>query len=151
MVTFIKDWGVRALGIVEAWAETLKERFAKVGAGVAGRVRDATKTETTEKHKRASRMLEHGRKHYNKKRYGKARRYFLGAVSSDPEYALAHYYLGLVRYQLNFSDRALASWEQAIRVDPDSDAALKAKQNIERVSSVTVRVIDELQQQLKRK
>lgn len=149
MFAFIQDWGKRGLDIVEACAETLKKRFARTGAEGANRIREAAKTEAIENHKKASRLLEHGRKHYNKRRYKKAQRYFAGAVSYDPEYALAYYFQGLVRYQLNFSDAASASWKQAIKVDPGSEAALKAKEKIERVHSQTVRVVDELEQQIR--
>ena len=80
--------------------------------------------------RRAVKELEKGRRYYNKRELKKARDYFERAVISDESYSLAHYYLGLVLYRLEFPQAGIAAWRRATEVDPDSEAAQKATRKL---------------------
>ena len=85
---------------------------------------------TEEEHKQAARQLESGREYYNKKRYKKALKYFQKAAAIDGRYGLAYYYLGLAMYKTDRPKGARAAWQRAIDVDPESDAADKAREKL---------------------
>lgn len=80
----------------------------------------------------AANLVESGRKYYNEKRYHKSERYFRKAVATDETYARAHYYLGLSLYQINMKSAAKSAWTRATEVDPDSEAAQKARRKLEK-------------------
>lgn len=81
-------------------------------------------------HKQAARYLETGREYYNKKRYKKARKYFEKAAATDGRYGLAYYYLGLAMYKTDRPKGAKSAWQRAIDVDPESEAADKAREKL---------------------
>ncbi len=82
---------------------------------------------TDEEHKQAARVLESGREYYNKKRYKKAMKYFQRAATIDGRYGLAYYYLGLAMYKTDRPKGARSAWRRAVDVDPESEAAEKAR------------------------
>lgn len=77
-------------------------------------------------------LVESGRKYYNDKRYHKSERYFRKAVATDESYARAHYYLGLSLYQINMKSAAKTAWTRATEVEPESEAAEKARRKLEK-------------------
>lgn len=81
-------------------------------------------------HKQAARFLETGREYYNKKRYKKALKYFQKAAGIDGRYGLAYYYLGLALYKTDRAKAARSAWQRVIDVDPDSEAADKAREKL---------------------
>lgn len=94
--------------------------------------------------KEAAGILEKGRKSYNHKHYEKAEQLFSQAVATDRNYALAHYYLGLVRYKLDDQPGAERSWEQAMAVEPGAEAAYKAEKKLNHVRKKLQGAINEL-------
>lgn len=81
-------------------------------------------------HKQAARHLENGREYYNKKRYKKALKYFQKAAATDGRYGLAYYYLGLALYKTDRPKGARSAWRRAIDVDPESEAADRAREKL---------------------
>lgn len=94
--------------------------------------------------KESAKILEKGRKFYNQKDYTKAEELFGLAVSTDRQYALAYYYLGLARYKLDDQPGAERSWEQAMAVEPGAEAAYKAEKKLNHVRKKLQGAINEL-------
>ena len=90
---------------------------------------EVTKPPATEERKRAIQYLHVGINLYNKKRFLDAVHAFRRSLDADPKYSRAHLYYGNAQYKLHNTDEAIASWEFAVRVDPDSEAGLKARKN----------------------
>jgi len=95
--------------------------------------------------KEARRLLDKGRRAYNEKRYTEAQTYLLRALEHDERLAWAHCFLGHTAYQLGRVDEAAGHWHRAIVSDPQSDAASKARQKIEGLSSKRREVLAELE------
>jgi tol-pal system protein YbgF len=53
---------------------------------------------------------------------------------TSPEVPLAYYKRGLAQVRLGQNDRARESWETVVKMFPDSDAALLAKQGLDRLA-----------------
>jgi tetratricopeptide (TPR) repeat protein len=112
--------------------------FTKKLRGMGSVLRDSAESVTRRiaggtpaaSHKEASVLLEKGRKFYNDKNFAKAEECFSRAVTEDPQYALAHYYLGLARYKRDNQRGAEAAWTQAMHVEPNSQAADKAEKKL---------------------
>lgn len=83
-----------------------------------------------QEHKQAARSLESGREYYNKKKYKKALKHFQKAAAIDGRYGLAYYYLGLAMYKTDRLRGARAAWQRAIDVDPESEAADRAREKL---------------------
>jgi tol-pal system protein YbgF len=54
--------------------------------------------------------------------------------ATSPEVPLAYYKRGLAQVRLGQNDRARESWETVVKMFPDSDAALLAKQGLDRLA-----------------
>lgn len=104
---------------------------------------------STASHKDASRYLEIGRKKYNAKKYDEAEKCFQKAVNADGQYALAHYYLGLVLYKRDDSEAALRAWNRTIVLDKHSEIAGKANRKIEQHQRKANQSIEHLKDRLK--
>jgi len=99
--------------------------------------------------KEARRMLEKGRKAYNEKRYTEAEGHLLRALEYDERLAWAHCFLGHTAYQLNRVEEAASHWHRAVVVDPDSDAASKARQKLEGLGSKRREVLADLERHVR--
>lgn len=99
--------------------------------------------------KKASKYLEKGRKYYNRKKYPEAERCFKHALEHDSLYPLGHYMMGLVLYKGDDTRGAKRHWEQAIKIDPNSEVALKADKRIESVNAKTQKIIQTLEDRQK--
>ena len=96
-------------------------------------------------HTQASALLERGRKHYNKKNFEKAERYFRKAVLADESYPLAHYYLGLSLYKRDDATGAIKAWKRTREIAPTDPAAFKAERKIEYAQKHLNRALSELE------
>jgi len=93
--------------------------------------------------------MKRGVEHYNEHRYEKADRYFKRAVTADESHAQAHYYRGLALYKLNQVDAALAEWLRASQVEPDSEAADKARRKLEGIGPKYEKAIEAFRKQMR--
>ena len=105
----------------------------------------------SEYRKQALRCLNEGIRLYNGKHYSEALAKFKDAIEVDPQYGRAHLYYGNAQYKLHRHEEALNAWERAIRVDPDSEAADKARAKLERLNSKNRQVIHDIQEQLRKR
>lgn len=78
----------------------------------------------------AKKLAKKGRSAYNDGNFESAADYFHQAIETDIRYAYAYTYLGHTYYKLNRLDDALHYWRQATEVDPNSEAAEKARRKI---------------------
>lgn len=97
-------------------------------------------------HKAASRLVDDGRLAYNGGHYGQAEDYFRRALIEDHTYTWAYTYLGHSLYKQGRRDEAVVEWERAIKCDPDSDAANKARRKIQHVEKSKYRTAQELEE-----
>ncbi len=84
-------------------------------------------------HDKAERLLRVGRSKYLAKDYQTAEKCFRCAILEDPNYTLAVCFLGHALYKLGLRKEAVAAWSRACEMDPDSDAAAKAREKLSRV------------------
>ena len=120
-----------------AWSQT--RRFAS----------HLVKGPTSNDRKRAIEAVKKGMAAYNAKNYPEAERLFRRGVDRDPHYARAHAYLGNALYkQKRFAD-AITSWQKAIHVEPDSDAAEMAQGKIQHLLSKGKTGIDDIDVEVK--
>ncbi len=77
--------------------------------------------------------VKEGVEHYNAKNYEKAEEAFKSAIEHDRGYARAHTYLGNTYYKTDHMAKALGAWNQAIKVEPKSDAADKARAKVKNI------------------
>jgi len=138
---FLRDLGLRVLEFFEFIGDLVFRLYYAV--------RSQTRSIDESDHKRASGYLERGRVYYNKKRYEKAEHYFRKSIDRDPQYALAHYYLGLALYRKDDSSAAVRAWNRAKEVEPGSDAAAKADKKLDYVKGHMVRVINDLEERIR--
>ena len=78
----------------------------------------------------AKKLAKKGRDAYNDGHFESAAGFFHEAIETDPRYAYPYTYLGHTYYKLNRLDDALHYWRQATEVDPNSEAAEKARRKI---------------------
>lgn len=98
--------------------------------------------------KKSRRLVEKGRKAYNRKDYTLAEEYFQKAAQADDENAWAYTYLGYALYQLGKVREAANAWTRASRIDPDSEAAEKAEKKLAYLKDREAQTVDTLQGQL---
>lgn len=97
----------------------------------------------------ASKLLEDGRQAYNGGNYSKAEDYFRRAIIEDETYGWAHTYLGHALYKQSRLTEAVAAWRGAAEVDPESDAARKARKKIQHVERSNFRAAADADQRLR--
>lgn len=112
--------------------------------------RELTKPPQTEARKRAIQYLHVGMQLYNKKRFLDALHAFKRALDTDPKYSRAHLYYGNAQYKMRNAEEAIASWEFAVRVEPDSEAARKAQSKLDALRTKNKQVYHELKEHLKK-
>ena len=100
---------------------------------------EVTRPPVTEQHKRALLHLNNGIASYADKLYADAANEFEKAITAEPRYGRAHYHFGCAQYKLGNTEEALKSWEFVCRIDPQSEAADKARKRIERARIKTER------------
>jgi len=64
-----------------------------------------------------------GNVYYGKGDYKKSRYHYEQAVELDPSIALAHFYLARAYLKLQLGEKALASVEKAVVLDPSHESA----------------------------
>jgi tetratricopeptide (TPR) repeat protein len=118
--------------------------------GAAGFVRRGANGDgpTTSQRKAATQLVKKGIDFYNTHRYIEACDFFREAIAQDPGYARAHCYLGNTLHKLGYPEEALFEWKKAVIVEPDSDAALKAQEKLDKIASRNAAVVRDLEDQL---
>ncbi len=114
-------------------------------------IEDILRPPATAEHKSAVKRVNTGVAYYNDKHYLDALHVFLSAIELDPHYSRAYMYLGNAHYKLKEHAEAAAAWERAIRVDPLSEAADKARMKLEHLRAKTHQAINELEEQIAHK
>ena len=100
--------------------------------------------------RKATRLVEEGRVHYNYRRYDLAEESFRNALLADSRYALAHTYLGYALYKQNRAGEAVQHWEEAVAIDPHSEAADKAERKLGMIRMKNVKINTWVEEQLKK-
>ncbi len=103
----------------------------------------------TEQRKKSIHYLHVGIRLYNSKRFEEALYAFKQALNMDPRYSRAHLYYGNAQYKLRNPEEAIASWEFAIRVEPDSDAATKARDKLATLRSKNQQALHDIKEHLR--
>ena len=93
----------------------------------------ASKGDTTNGRKEAIDFVKRGMVDFNEKRYKEAEGHFCRAIDKDANYGRAHAYLGNALYKQKRISEAIAAWNKAIEVEPNSDAADLAKAKLQKV------------------
>jgi len=114
---------------------TRKESAGKALRGVSRDVRKLRHTlkrpSGSEDRQAAKRLVRRGRSAYNAANYDAAENLFRRAILEDQRYARSYTYLGHTLYQMGRFKEAAKYWEQAIQVDPHSEAAGNALQKLQ--------------------
>ena len=105
-------------------------------------------TGTSPQRKDAMRCVNQGKNSYNARNYLDAEKAFMQAISEDPGYARAHYYLGNTLHKLNRPEDAVIEWQRAINVDADSEVAAKAQKKLDMISAKNLEAIKRLEEGL---
>jgi eukaryotic-like serine/threonine-protein kinase len=71
-------------------------------------------------------LLERGQRYENQGQWSLASATYHELLEDDPTNAVAHYRLGIVRDSLGMTDHAIASYREAMRLDPDMAEARRA-------------------------
>ncbi len=98
---------------------------------------------------RAHKLVKKGRRRFNEKKYHEAEGLFRTAIETHYKNTWAHTYLGHSLYHQGRHDEALESWKTADRIDPDSEAASKARKNIQLIERRASSAVSELEQRLR--
>ena len=106
---------------------------------------------TGRQRKEAVDIVNEGVKLYNMKKHKEALQKFREATVSDPTYARAYLYLGNALYKLAEHSEAMRAWECAMSVEPNSSAAIKARDKVAKVQSQNQMAIRDLHDSLKKK
>lgn len=110
--------------------------------------REISKPPATPAHKLAIHHLNRGLQYYNSKNYADAARMFEEAIAADPSYGRARLYYGNAQYKLHNVGEAMNAWEAAIRVDPHSEAADKAREKLEHLRFKNQTLVNEIEDRL---
>ena len=86
-----------------------------------------------ENRKHAQKLLDKGRERFNARDYEAAEKLFRSALAEDPECGWACTFLGHTLYHQGRHQDAIAAWRHAYKMDPVSDAGLKAKKKLDHV------------------
>ena len=121
--------------------------FARI-FGSLGFLRGHREGASTSQRKSAIRRVEKGIERYNTRRYVEAEELFRQAIALDPGYARAHCYLGNTLHKLGSPEEAVFEWKKAVIVDPESDAAAKAKDKLDKVAAHNTAVARSLEERL---
>ena len=112
-------------------------RKESLNDAVSDAKRDAHKLKRMLKHAQdrgdyegAVKMTKKGRQAYNMGHFDRAAGYFEEAIELDRNHTIAYTYLGHTFYKLNRLEDAVFYWKRAIAVDPDSEAAEKARRKL---------------------
>ncbi len=89
----------------------------------------------SEGRKQAYRVVKKGREAYNARDYLRAEDLFRQAILVDGRYSLAFTYLGYALYQQGRRTEAMTYWAKACEIDPDSEAAKKARLKMQVVAN----------------
>ena len=100
-------------------------------------------------HREAKRLMNAGRDFYNGKNYEKAEQHFRRALIEDDQYAWAMTFLGHTLYKQNRHTEAVHAWELAVEMDPDSDAASKARRKLQHVEKQDIKLREDLNDRLR--
>jgi tetratricopeptide (TPR) repeat protein len=87
--------------------------------------------------KRATKCVERGRKLYNDNAYGAAIEEFRQALTVDPKYQRAMYYLANASYKTKEFPQARRYWEQCILADPTTkfaDLSIRRLQHLDKAA-----------------
>lgn len=98
---------------------------------------------------RAHKLVKKGRRRYNEKKYHEAEGFFRSAIETYNKNVWAHTFLGHALYQQGRHDEALEAWKTADRIDPDSEAASKARKKIQLIERRASSAVTELEQRLR--
>lgn len=79
---------------------------------------------------------EMGMYYFGQEKYTDARRYLDTAVKAKKDFVLAHFYLGNIEENLNNTDKAIAKYEEVLKLDPEFE---KAKQHLEKLREQVVK------------
>lgn len=136
-------------------ARRLARRKESVREAAAQLTRDSRKlghsilpSRVNENREEARRLVRSGRNHYNNRRFDRAEEEFRNAIVYDAKYALAYTYLGHTLYKQGKGRDARYYWEQAIRTDPNSEAAEKARAKLQHMEQRGSEVQDWIRERL---
>ncbi|MBI4556473.1 MAG: tetratricopeptide repeat protein [Candidatus Hydrogenedentes bacterium] len=145
--TFAKNVG-KHVGRVILRRETTGDAIEEVR-------RDAQKMRTSVRdvagkgdRKSAAHLTEEGRCSYNVKDYVSAEEFFRQAIRVDEKYALAYTYLGHTLYKKGKFRDAATMWRRAIVLEPDSDAAAKARRKLQHLEHAEERFKHQVEDRL---
>ena len=140
---FVKNVWIHVKRVIQG-KESASEAFDQV-TNDTKRLRSEMKhSRGSHDHAYAARLVERGRKAYNQKQYREAEGFFRDATHEDPNYALAHTYLGNALYKLQRSGDAMYAWTKAMEVDPYSKAGQQAALKMKNMKSKKDRTINDL-------
>ncbi len=138
------------LALVLRRRETVAEAMAAVRRDTQKLARTTgIAAHTAGNRKDAVRLTRKGRQAYNSRQYAAAQNLFEQAIDADPSYALALTYLGHTFYKQGQQRLAEAAWKRASNIDPDSEAASKARKKLQHTARATSKTIDGLVDRLK--
>lgn len=98
---------------------------------------------------RAHKLVKKGRRRYNEKKYHEAEEFFRSAIETYEQNVWAYTFLGYALYQQGRHDEALEAWKTADRMDPDSEAASKARKKIQVIERRASSAVSELEQRIR--
>ena len=139
---------VRHAGWVLARKESARDALAGLSRDTAKLKRTLTGPKTPQRRKQAVGLAKQGRRAYNQKEHAQAENHFREALVCDPDYPLAHLYLGHTLYQMGRIEEAVRSWEKVMAVAPGSKEAGRAERKIGHVGRRTGDVVDHLAERL---
>lgn len=128
--TFAKNVSIHLRRVFQR-RETCREAWADVAQDAHRLKRALLARIESESRQEATRLLEQGRLEYNIRDYESAEDYFKRAIQADRGYGLAYTFLGYALYKQGRMDDAVRFWQKAIKVEPDSEAASRARKKIQ--------------------
>ena len=99
-------------------------------------------------HGKAVQLVKAGRRKYDARDYATAEKCFRSATFEDPKYALAVTYLGHCLLKMGRRDDAIAAWQQACEMDPDSYAAQRARRKLQQMQRGETRLTSDLEDEM---
>jgi tetratricopeptide (TPR) repeat protein len=104
-----------------------------------------------ENRKHAQKLLDKGRDRFNARDYEAAEKLFRSALAEDPGCGWACTFLGHTLYHQGRHQDAIAAWQRAYKMDPVSDAGLKAQKKLEHVQRTQSDYLAAYQERMGRK
>ena len=139
--TYAKNLGIQTGRVVKGQA-SLGDAGKQLGSDTNKLIRAASGGSSY--HPESKELVDQARQLYNDKHYERAEEVFRMSLMFDDRNPWAFTYLGHTLYKLGRRNEALASWRRAIKVNPKSKAAEKARGQIDKLERKEAQVSSDL-------